>query len=214
MFPNGGAVMSDRYVGTTKAAELLGLTNRRVVGLCAEGKLEGAFRDGRNWKIPEKSLHKYMETEGFSVHERHPSYGHKLPFAIGNTSYIEVSSESYYVDKTLLIRDLIDDHNMVTLFTRPRRFGKSLAINTIKTFFEKTEEDTARYFKDKKIWRCGEKYRAMQGKYPEHLKMSNTAAGKSQRKRFGWLCAMSICAIQNWFPVRQSVWKKKALSRN
>ncbi len=166
MFPSGGAVMSDRYVGTTKAAELLGLTNRRVVGLCAEGKLEGAFRDGRNWKIPEKSLHKYMETEGFSVHERHPSYGHRLPFAIGNTSYIEVSSESYYVDKTLLIRDLIDDHNMVTLFTRPRRFGKSLAINTIKTFFEKTEEDTARYFRDKKIWRCGEKYRAMQGKYP------------------------------------------------
>ena len=59
-----------------------------------------------------------------------------LPFAIGNTSFIELSTECYYVDKTLLIRDLIDDHNMVTLFTRPRRFGKTLAINTMKTFFE------------------------------------------------------------------------------
>ena len=86
--------------------------------------------------------------------------------AIGNTSYIEVSSECYYVDKTLMIRDLIDDHNMVTLFTRPRRFGKTLAINTIKTFFEKTEDDTSRYFKDKNIWSCGEKYRSMQGVYP------------------------------------------------
>ena len=82
-----------------------------------------------------------------------------LPFTIGNTSYIEVSSECYYVDKTLLIRDLIDDHNMVTLFTRPRRFGKTLAINTLKTFFEKSEEDTSRYFTDKKIWKCGERYR-------------------------------------------------------
>ena len=99
--------------------------------------------------------------EGFEVDAQN-----LLPVAIGNTSYIEVSSECYYVDKTLLIRDLIDDHNMVTLFTRPRRFGKTLAINTIKTFFEKTEEDTSRYFADKKIWRCGEKYQAMQGKYP------------------------------------------------
>jgi len=55
---------------------------------------------------------------------------------------------------------------MVTLFTRPRRFGKTLAINTIKTFFEKTDEDTSRYFTDKKIWQCGDKYRALQGKYP------------------------------------------------
>jgi hypothetical protein len=38
--------------------------------------------------------------------------------------------------------------------------------NTIKTFFEKTDEDTSRYFTDKKIWQCGDKYRALQGKYP------------------------------------------------
>ncbi len=101
-----------------------------------------------------------------SVGKAVPEAAAKLPFAIGNTSYIEVSSECYYVDKTLLIRDLIDDHNMVTLFTRPRRFGKTLAINTLKTYFEKSEEDTSRYFTDKKIWQCGEKYRAMQGSYP------------------------------------------------
>ena len=50
-----------------------------------------------------------------------------LPCAVGSTSYIDTVKNSYYVDKTLLIRDLIDDHAAVTLFTRPRRFGKTLA---------------------------------------------------------------------------------------
>ena len=155
------------YIGTTEAARLLQMTSRRVVGLCNEGKFPGAFRSGRNWKIPAESVRQYLNDIGMSLPEK-PADDVRglLPFAIGNTSYIEISSECYYVDKTLLIRDLIDDHNMVTLFTRPRRFGKTLAINTIKTFFEKTEEDTSKYFIDKKIWQCGEKYRSMQAGYP------------------------------------------------
>lgn len=155
------------YIGTAEAARLLQMTGRRVVGLCSEGKLSGAFRSGRNWKIPVDSIKQYMKDTGIGVSEESKEdVRNLLPVAIGNTSYIEVSSECYYVDKTLLIRDLIDDHNMVTLFTRPRRFGKTLAINTIKTFFEKTEDDTSRYFTDRNIWLCGEKYRAMQGIYP------------------------------------------------
>lgn len=88
------------------------------------------------------------------------------PCAVGNTSYVEIVENSYYVDKTLLIKDLVDDQVPVTLFTRPRRFGKTLAMNMLKTFFEKTDADTSIYFKDKKIWNCGEKYRDLQGKYP------------------------------------------------
>ena len=144
-------------IGTSEAAKILQMTSRRVVGLCSEGKLVGAFRSGRNWKIPVESVKQYMKDAGMAVPEGVADDAQSLlPFAIGNTSYIEISSECYYVDKTLLIRDLIDDHNMVTLFTRPRRFGKTLAINTIKTFFEKTENDTAKYFINKKIWQCGE----------------------------------------------------------
>ena len=155
------------YIGTTEAARLLQLTSRRVVGLCGEGKLPGASRSGRNWRIPVESVKQYMKDAGIPLpEEAADDVRELLPVAIGNTSYIEISSECYYVDKTLLIRDLIDDHNMVTLFTRPRRFGKTLAINTIKTFFEKTEENTAKYFIDKKIWQCGEKYQSMQGRYP------------------------------------------------
>ena len=155
------------YIGTTEAARLLQMTSRRVVGLCGEGKLPGASRSGRNWRIPVESVKQYMKDAGIPLpEEATDDVRELLPVAIGNTSYIEISSECYYVDKTLLIRDLIDDHNMVTLFTRPRRFGKTLAINTIKTFFEKTEENTAKYFIDKKIWQCGEKYQSMQGRYP------------------------------------------------
>lgn len=55
---------------------------------------------------------------------------------------------------------------MVSLFTRPRRFGKTLNMDMFRTFFEKTDEDTSVYFKDKKIWQCGKKYRDYQGKYP------------------------------------------------
>lgn len=62
-----------------------------------------------------------------------------LSCAVGNTSYIDIVKNSYYVDKTLLIRDLIDDHSAVTLFTRPRRFGKTLTMDMLKVFFEKTK---------------------------------------------------------------------------
>ena len=158
--------LSSSWIGTTEAARLLQMSSRRIVGLCREGKLEGAFQEGRNWKIPADSIRRFISASGKEFPNESDDLSGKLPFAIGNTSYIEVSSECYYVDKTLLIRDLIDDHNMVTLFTRPRRFGKTLAINTLKTFFEKSAEDTSRYFKDKKIWECGAKYQAMQGAFP------------------------------------------------
>ncbi|MCD8205093.1 MAG: AAA family ATPase, partial [Clostridia bacterium] len=86
------------------------------------------------------------------------------------SDFIGTVSTCYFVDKSLLIKDLIDDFNLnkyrSKLFTRPRRFGKSLNLDMIKTFFEKTDEDTSVYFKDLKIWQCGEKYTSEQGKYP------------------------------------------------
>ena len=65
-----------------------------------------------------------------------------------------------------MIKDFLDERPMVSLFTRPRRFGKTLNMDMIRSFFEKTDEDTSIYFRDKKIWACGKKYREYQGKYP------------------------------------------------
>ena len=95
-----------------------------------------------------------------------PLSGRLLPCPVGITSYKEVSKECYYVDKTLLIKDIIDDHSKVYLFTRPRRFGKTLTMDMIRTYFEKTSTDTSIYFSDKKIWDCGDAYKQLQGTYP------------------------------------------------
>ena len=81
-----------------------------------------------------------------------------LPLPIGNTDYKETCSENYYVDKTLLIKDLLDENLKIVLFTRPRRFGKTLNMDMLRTFFEKTADDNSQYFTNKRIWRQGERY--------------------------------------------------------
>ena len=63
-------------------------------------------------------------------------------------------------------KEFLDERAKVSLFTRPRRFGKTLNMDMLRTFFEKTAEDTSVYFRDKKIWSCGESYRAHHRKYP------------------------------------------------
>lgn len=90
----------------------------------------------------------------------------KLPMPLGTTDFKRICRENYYVDKTLLIKDLLDQKTNIILFTRPRRFGKTLNMDMLRTFFEKTNEDTSIYFKDKAIWEQGEKYTDEQGKYP------------------------------------------------
>ena len=89
-----------------------------------------------------------------------------MPLPVGVSDYRLASTEYYYIDKTMMLKDFIDERPMVTLFTRPRRFGKTLNMDMLRTFFEKTNEDTSKYFKDKKIWEQGEYYRSFQGKYP------------------------------------------------
>ena len=90
----------------------------------------------------------------------------KLPLPIGNSDYKETSSENYYVDKTLFIKELLDENPKIILFTRPRRFGKTLNMDMLRTFFEKTAEDNSVYFTKMKIWQQGSKYTEHQGKYP------------------------------------------------
>lgn len=90
----------------------------------------------------------------------------RFPLPVGTTDFKRICREYYYVDKTLLIKDLLDQKTNIILFTRPRRFGKTLNMDMLRTFFEKTDEDTSVYFKDKAIWQQGEKYTCQQGRYP------------------------------------------------
>ena len=92
---------------------------------------------------------------------------------IGYENYKRIiDDECYYIDKTLLIRDIVENGGMVTLFTRPRRFGKTLALSMLRTFFEKEYDydgnvvDNRRYFEGKRIMEADEKILSMMGKHP------------------------------------------------
>ncbi len=77
-----------------------------------------------------------------------------------------VCKDYYFIDKTLLIKDVLDDGAKISLITRPRRFGKTLNMSMIQRFFEKTEESNAYLFNGLKINTAGEEYLKHQGKYP------------------------------------------------
>ncbi|MDD7601536.1 MAG: AAA family ATPase [Firmicutes bacterium] len=183
---NGNGMMTVK-----EAAARWNLTERRVTALCREGRIDGAEKKGRGWLLPEETARPedHRITSGRyrkEPVETVPGYGSagepgwgtarlcepgafpisRRPLPIGLSDYRRASSNYYYVDKTLLIRDFLDEQAAVSLFTRPRRFGMTLNMDMLRTFFEKTEEDTSVFFRDKKIWACGEKYRMHQGKYP------------------------------------------------
>ena len=148
-----------------EAATLWNLTDRRVTSLCKEGKIQGAKKTGRCWLIP-VDAERPVDNRVKSGNYKKTNTEYKLPLPIGISDYRLASSDYYYVDKTMMIKDFIDERPMVSLFTRPRRFGKTLNMDMLRTFFEKTDKDTSIYFKDKKIWACGEKYQGYQGHYP------------------------------------------------
>lgn len=153
-------------ISVKEAAMRWELAERTVRGLCIGGKIPGAIKNGRSWLIPagaEKPVENRIKT---GVYVRAKSRPKHLPLPVGVSDYRLASTEYYYIDKTMMLKDFIDERPMVTLFTRPRRFGKTLNMDMLRTFFEKTNEDTSKYFKDKKIWEQGEYYRSFQGKYP------------------------------------------------
>ena len=88
--------------------------------------------------------------------------GELLPPPVGTSDWERFSRDSYCVDKTLILQDLIDSKSRVVLFTRPRRFGKTTMLEMIRAFYE----GDASLFHDKKIWVAGEKYRKEQGTHP------------------------------------------------
>lgn len=111
-----------------------------------------------------------------------------LSLPCGIESYTELVSHCFYVDKTLLIKEIWDDKgSKVKLFTRPRRFGKTVALSMVKTFFEKTKEDNSKFFKDKLIWKEGENYRNLQGQYPVIFVTLKDCNGLSFKNAFSLL---------------------------
>ncbi|MCX6990917.1 MAG: AAA family ATPase [Chlamydiae bacterium] len=88
----------------------------------------------------------------------------KLPIGISDFKEL-IDSGCTYIDKTLLIQEVIEKGTKVALIPRMRRFGKTLNLSMLQYFFEKREEDTSYLFKNLNIWK-DEKYREMQGQFP------------------------------------------------
>lgn len=147
-------------------AEIWNVSERTVTTFCKSGKIPGAVKDGRIWRIPDDAQKPAdgRVLSGKYVKKKKQNAMKSLP--IGISDYVRAQSEYYYVDKTMLIKEFLDKNPLVTLFTRPRRFGKTLNMDMLRVFFERSEEDTAKYFQDKEIWKCGDEYRMHQGKYP------------------------------------------------
>ena len=137
------------YISCESAAKKIGVSTRRIQQMCKQKEIVGAIKEGRNWLIPDNAI-----------------ISPKKPLPIGVSDFKSATTNYYYVDKTLLIRDFLNAIPMVSLFTRPRRFGKTLNMDMLRVFFEKTPEDTSIYFKDKYIWQCGDYYTKHQGQYP------------------------------------------------
>ena len=148
-----------------EAALLWGISERRVAVLCKEGRIPGAHKQGKSWVIP-ADAQRPADARVKSNANKRDTYPAPLPLPVGVSDYRTSVTSYYWVDKTLLIKDLLDELPIVSLFTRPRRFGKTLNMDMLRTFFEKTGEDTSVYFRNKAIWKCGEEYRKHQGKYP------------------------------------------------
>lgn len=89
------------------------------------------------------------------------------PLPIGVEDFQEIIQKNYYyVDKTLMIKELLDVKGKVTLFTRPRRFGKTLNMSMLQYFFDNTTENVAELFSDLAIMQAGENYLQFMGQYP------------------------------------------------
>ena len=103
------------------------------------------------------------------------------PLPVGIEFFEEFSRKGYYyVDKTLFIKVLLDNMGKVNLFTRPRRFGKTLTLDMLHCFFEEGRDPAM--FKGLKIMEAGEKYTSMMGKYPViFLTLKNSKTGDEKR---------------------------------
>lgn len=147
-------------------AEVWNVTERTVTTFCKSGKIPGAVKNGKSWQIPDDAEKPVDGRVSSGKYIKKSVPKEKRPLPIGISDYVRAQSEYYYVDKTLLIKEFLDQKPLVSLFTRPRRFGKTLNMDMLRVFFEISDEDTSIYFRDKAIWKCGDEYRLHQGKYP------------------------------------------------
>lgn len=88
-----------------------------------------------------------------------------IPLPVGVENFEDLRRNGYYfVDKTLFIKELLDMKGKVNLFTRPRRFGKTLNMSMLRYFFEQGKTDNTELFRELKIMDAGGRISGTYGK--------------------------------------------------
>ena len=86
--------------------------------------------------------------------------------SIGNQGFDDIrGNQCFYIDKTAFIKEWWDAKDVVTLITRPRRFGKTLNMSMLNCFFSNRYAGRSDLFEGLSVWE-DEKYRQLQGTYP------------------------------------------------
>lgn len=93
-----------------------------------------------------------------------------MPIGVDNFEKL-ITSGYFYVDKTMFIKELLDLKGEVNLFTRPRRFGKTLNLSMLRYYFEDAGSDeknagNRELFRGMRIMSAGKEYVDQMGKYP------------------------------------------------
>ena len=111
----------------------------------------------------------------------------KKRIVIGFSDFRQIiEAGGYFVDKTLLIKEVIDNSHQVMLLPRPRRFGKTLNLSMLRYFFDVAEKDTAQLFEPFLIWKEAAYYTQQQGKYPViHLSLKGGKATNFKKSEAG-----------------------------
>ena len=105
-----------------------GVSPRSVNDMCKKGRIQGAVKEKGSWSIPDDAPKPTdgRVSNGKYIKKNMDSKAEVKSLPIGISDYVRAQSEYYYVDKTLLIKEFLDQKPLVSLFTRPRRFGNTL----------------------------------------------------------------------------------------
>ncbi len=93
-----------------------------------------------------------------------------------------IETGAYYVDKSLLVEEVICNGDKVILLPRPRRFGKTLNLSMLRYYFDIQQPDNKKLFENLQIWQCDEEIKAEQGKYPIIYLSLKNAKGNTWEK--------------------------------
>lgn len=155
-----------QYMTSRQKATEWSVTKRMVNYWCANGQIEGAYKEGSRWWIPVDVERPGEEERLRRMRAYTVRITGKKSVAVGVQDFEALRRDQmFYVDKTDFIRQWWESGETTTLITRPRRFGKTLNLSMLNCFFSVFYENRADLFEGLKVWE-EKNYHKLQGRFP------------------------------------------------